>query len=341
MPSGEYTVDIRKGAREVIDSPLEAEPSLGTLRLSGAPSGAAVRVDNEFVGETGGDGSFVFEAVRPGNRVIQISRDGFQTKTVRASFEAGGSTNVDGAMEKGSGELIVSITPPDADALIVVRDSRGELVQLQNRRATLPVGGYRIETSASGFRSVTSEVRVRGGQDTVAEIRLEPLGPARPTGPQDLMSLLAEDPAWRRQGDRLTRRGGDFVLLPSQGAGTYRITVNLEKGRRLQWVVNYRDGANYGWFQMGRDNFIRALVSDGNRSRPVQVEHMMANFRAARIEIRVTNNEVVHRLRRNGEWVEIDRWRYTGANFTAGQFGFRLPGRDELVVAAASFTPAL
>jgi hypothetical protein len=152
------------------------------------------------------------------------------------------------------------------------------------------------------------------------------------------MSTLAADPAWTKEGNRLVRRGGETVLLPAMGAGKYRLAVNIERGRRLQWMVNYVDESNYAWFQIGRDNFIRTVVSQGQRSKPVEVAHRLADFRAVVIEIEVADNEIVHRMQRAGEWVEIDRWKFTGADFAKGRFGFRLPGKDELSVSSLTFT---
>lgn len=338
IPSAEYTAEVRKGAREQVDAALRPEPQLATLRILGAPSGAQVRIDGETVGEISGAGGFSYGAVRPGERVVQIARTGYRTRTEQLQFSVGEETSLDGSLVRSSGNLTVSVSPASATPLLVVRNAKGEIVQLENRRASLPEGGYRIEASANGFRSVTSDVRVVGGESVVAEIRLESLAPAKPVGPQDLMSALAADPAWRKEDDRLVRRGGDAILLPVMGPGKYRFAVNFERGRRLQWMVNYTDESNYAWFQVGRDNFIRTVVSQGQRSKPVDVPHRLADFRAVVVEIEVADNEIVHRLQRAGEWIELDRWKFTGADFAGGQFGFRLPGKDELAVSSLTFT---
>jgi hypothetical protein len=338
VSSAEYTADVRKGARAQVDAELKPQPELATLSIQGAPSGAQVRIDGETVGETSGAGEFSYGAVRAGERVVQIAKAGYRTRTEQMQFSIGKSTALDGSLTPSNGDLTVAVTPANATALLVVRNSQGAIVQLENGRASLPEGGYRIEASANGFRSVTSDVRVVGGETAVAEIRFESLTPSRPDGPQDLMKTLAEDPGWSKQGDRLVRRGGDVILLPAMGAGKYRFAVNIDKGRRLQWMVNYVDESNYAWFQVGRDNFIRTVVSQGQRSKPVEVAHELADFRAVVIEIEVTDNEIVHRLQRGGEWVELDRWKFTGANFAKGRFGFRLPGKDELSVSSLTFT---
>lgn len=339
IASAEYTADVRKGARAQVDAELQPQPQLATLSIQGAPSGAQVRIDGEVLGETSGAGSFTYGAVRAGERVVQIAKAGYRTRTEQLQFSIGKDTSLDGSLVRSNGGLTVSVTPANATPLLVVRNSQGNIVQLENGRASLPEGGYRIEASANGFRSVTSDVRVVGGETVVAEIRFESSAPAKPAGPQDLMSTLAGDPAWSKQGDRLVRRGGNVILLPATGAGKYRFAVNIERGRRLQWMVNYADESNYAWFQVGRDNFIRTVVAQGQRSKPVEVAHQLPDFRAVVIEIEVADNEIVHRLQRGGEWIELDRWKFTGANFAKGQFGFRLPGRDELSVSSLGFTP--
>ena len=337
----EYSVKITKGAREAITDDLVAQPRLATLSLRGAPPGAEVRIDGERIGEVSSDGSFSYEAVTAGDRVIQIGKSGYRNRTVKQQFEIGQETSIDGSLVRSTGDITVSVEPADVDAHLVVRDSAGSIIRLENRRASaLPEGGYRIEASANGFRSITSEVRVIGGENVVAEIQLESLAAPRPTVPQNLAAVFANDPAWSRRGDQLIRRGGGIVLVPAMGVGKYRFAVNLLRGRRLQWVVNYVDSENYGWFQMGRNNFIRSIVLQGQRSRPYQEPHALAEFRAVTIEVEVKDEEIVHRLLRNGEWIELDRWKFTGADFAKGQFGFRLPGRDEIAVHSLDFTAA-
>lgn len=338
IPSTEYTADVRKGARAQVAAELRPQPQLATLSIQGAPSGAQVRIDGELVGETSGAGTFTYRAVRAGDRVVQIAKAGYRTRTEQLEFSIGKTASLDGSLTRSNGELTVSVTPANATPLLVLRNAQGEIVPLENGRASLPEGGYHIEASANGFRSVTSDVRVVGGETVTAEIRFESLAPAKPVGPQDLMNALAADPGWSKQGDRLFRRGGEVILLPAMGAGTYRFAVNIERGRRLQWMVNYSDESNYAWFQVGRDNFIRTVVSQGQKSKPVEVAHELADFRAVVIEIEVADNEIVHRLQRGGEWVELDRWKFTGANFAKGPFGFRLPGKDELAVSSLTLT---
>ncbi len=337
----EYSIDISKGVREVLTADLVPQPQLATLSLRGATPGAEVRIDGERVGEVSSGGSFSYEAVRAGERVIQIGKAGYRNRTVKQQFEIGQETSIDGSLVPSTGDLTVSVSPPDVAAHLVVRNSQGAIVQLENRRASaLPEGSYRIEASANGFRSITSEVRVIGGENVVAEIQLQSLAAPKPKEPRNLAAVLANDPAWSRRGDQLIRRGGGVVLVPAMGVGKYRFAVNLLRGRRLQWVVNYVDSENYGWFQIGRNNFIRSIVSQGQRSRPYQEPHALTEFRAVTIEIDVKDEEIVHRLLRNGEWVELDRWKFTGADFAKGQFGFRLPGRDEIAVHSLDFTAA-
>lgn len=336
----EYSVDITKGTREVVTADLSPQPQLSTLTLTDATPGAQVRIDGELVGEVSSSGTFSYGAVAAGERVVQIGKAGFRNRTVTEQFEIGQSVSIDGSLVRSSGQLTVSVTPADVPAHVVVRDSQGAIVRLENLRATLPEGGYRIEASANGFRSINTDVRVVGGENVVAEIRLESLAVPKPTGPQDLTTAFANDPSWTRQAQDLVRRGGGVVLVPAMGAGKYRFSVNLLRGRRLQWVANYVDGQHYGWFQMGRDNFIRSIVSAGERSKPVQEAHGLPDYHVVTIELEVSNDQIIHRLLRDGEWVELDRWKFTGANFLEGQFGFRLPGRDELAVRSLQFTAA-
>ncbi|MDA0206351.1 MAG: PEGA domain-containing protein [Acidobacteria bacterium] len=152
IASAEYTADVRKGARAQVDAQLKPQPQLATLSIQGAPSGAQVRIDGEVLGETSAAGSFTYGAVRAGERVVQIAKAGYRTRTEQLQFSIGKNTSLDGSLVRSNGELTVSVTPATATPLLVVRNSQGNIVQLENGRASLPEGGYRIEASANGFR---------------------------------------------------------------------------------------------------------------------------------------------------------------------------------------------
>ena len=124
----ECSIDIRKSLREVLTADLVPQPQLATLSLRGAPPGAEVRIDGERVGEVSPDGSFSFEAVRAAEPVIQIGKAGYRNRTVKQQFESGQETSIDGSLVPSTGDLTVSVSPPDVTAHLVVRNSQGAIV---------------------------------------------------------------------------------------------------------------------------------------------------------------------------------------------------------------------
>ena len=74
-----------------------------------------------------------------------------------------------------------------------------------------------------------------------------------------------DDPAsWKPDKNGFVHKGGDFVLYGvSPTSGTFAFSVMLQKGHRLQWVVNYIDPNNYLLFQMDENNFYRTVMHNG------------------------------------------------------------------------------
>ena len=136
------------------------------------------------------------------------------------------------------------------------------------------------------------------------------------------------------------RFGGDFVIAAgSGGAGRYTFTGLLQKGRRLEWVVNYTDSDNHVYYQLGKDNLHRTEVIKGKKSRTVKIPHNMKWDDFLSVDITVQADSIVHRVLIDDKWVELDNWKQSGSNLTAGKFGFHIPGRDQVGLSHFAFVP--
>ncbi len=339
----EQTATIRKGEQARLEFVLEPEPRVARLRITDGVAGARVFVDGESAGTIDSRGSFTRAGLEPGSHLIEIQAEGYQPVSVRRSFEEGAEVEVQAEMRRELGDLQIEVTPATADvSLSLQREGEAEPRSIDDRRLSLMPGTYTVRAEAPGYEPAGTTVTLEAGETRAAVLTLNPVvSREAPAGPVDLLpALLESGDGWTRAGLGVERRGGEFVAIPgARRAGVYQFRARLEKGRRLQWAAHYFDESNYGWFQLGRNRFYRTVVASGDRSKAVEAEHAVDDFRDVAIRIEISPDTIVHRLLAGGSWVEIDRWKITGAGFDKGEVGFRLPGKDQLILTELSFEP--
>jgi hypothetical protein len=150
--------------------------------------------------------------------------------------------------------------------------------------------------------------------------------------PQAGMSDWDDPGAWTKSGDWYVRSGGEYVpFRVTPTAGTFVFTAKLQKGKRLQWFVHYKDSRNHALFQMDKKFFYRKQVINGKAIELAKVAHGLGEggdlMATVQIDVRATS--IVHNLRKNDQWVPLDTWSDPGGGFENGKFGFLIPGRDQ------------
>jgi hypothetical protein len=108
----------------------------------------------------------------------------------------------------------------------------------------------------------------------------------------------------------------------------------LNKGHRLQWVLNCTDVNNYILFQMDDNNFYRTVIRDGQKGDEIKISHKNEKKTFRTVQIRVGPNEIVHQIRQGDNWVVLDRWTPPGINLSLGKFGFYIPGNDQVTLSS-------
>jgi hypothetical protein len=53
----------------------------------------------------------------------------------------------------------------------------------------------------------------------------------------------------------------------------------------------------------------------------------------------VIANTLTHKIYKDGGWSVMDTWTVNDADFTAGKFGFYIPGNDQVGLSHFSFQP--
>ncbi|HLJ50718.1 MAG TPA: serine/threonine-protein kinase [Bryobacteraceae bacterium] len=135
---------------------------------------------------------------------------------------------------------------------------------------------------------------------------------------------------WVQQDGWWVHKGGDFVLYPAMPVrGSVTFTALRRKGRKVQWVLDYRDSGHYVLFQIDEKGFTRKKIDNGKSTLEATIAHAIAQDMFT-IQIEVTPDSVVHSLYAEGGWRALDRWSDPSLDFTTGSFGFFIPGRDEI-----------
>jgi hypothetical protein len=146
-------------------------------------------------------------------------------------------------------------------------------------------------------------------------------------GPDDWMKAGG----WTRQDNMIVHAGGDYVLAPpnlTQGT-TIRFTAVILKGKRLEWVLAFRDNKNYLFFQVDDKNLTRYEVVNGDKASQVKIPHKLDRKQPMSFSISVTPTAIIHSVQQGGQWVILDNWGISGS-LVHGKFGFHVPGGDEI-----------
>jgi serine/threonine protein kinase len=323
----EQTVHIRKGEERRVAFNLQPLPHFATLSIQGGPPGAQVVIDQAPAGTVQPDGSFTVANIAPGDHVVELRKDRFKPKRIQKHFVAGANvvlTAAEAVLEATTGEARITFTPADA-AVTLTKAGEAPIKVTSGSVLNLPPGTYTLSARTPDGMTRTLTVEIVAGQSKPVDLALGPSG----------MSLW-DDPAGWKQDDKgaFVHKGGDFVLYSaSPTSGTFVFSAMLQKGHRLQWVVNYVDAQNYILFQMDENNFYRSVLRNGQKTDEAKFPFKNEKKSFHTIQIHISPTEIAHQVKNGDGWVALDKW--SGSNLSGGKFGFYIPGSDQ--VALSSF----
>jgi serine/threonine-protein kinase len=322
----EQKVKIRKGEERRLAFNLQPLPHFGTLSIQGGPPGAQVVIDQAPAGTVQPDGSFTAANITPGDHVVELRKDRFKPRRLQKHFAAGTTLALapaEAALEAATGEVKITFTPADA-TVNLAKPGETPIKVTSGSALNLPPGTYTLTARTADNLTRTSTVEVVAGQSKAVDL---PLGPSG-------MSLWDDPTGWKQDKGTFVRKGGDFVLYgASPTSGTFVFSAMLQKGRRLQWVVNYVDAQNYILFQLDEGNFYRSVMRNGQKTDEAKFPFKNEKKSFHTIQIHISATEIDHLVRNGDSWVALDKW--SGTNLSGGKFGFYLPGSDQ--VALSSF----
>ncbi len=322
-------VRVRKGEQTKLSFSLQPIPHLASLSIQGGTPGAQVLIDQAPAGTVQPDGTFSLATVTPGDHVVELRKDRYITKRIQKHFVAGPNitlTGTDVVLQAATGELRITFSPPEA-AVTLAKAGEAPVKVTNGSPLSLPPGTYTLTARIADSLTRSSTVEVVAGQSKSLDLPLAPSG----------MSKWDDPSGWKPDKNGFVHKGGEFVLYGvSPVSGTFAFSVMLQKGHRLQWVVDYLDANNYVLFQLDENNFYRTVMHNGQKSDEFKVPHKSDKKSFRFMQIRVAPNEIVHQVKEGDAWVILDKWSSPGTNLSAGKFGFYIPGNDQ--VALASFS---
>ena len=336
------TVEVNKGAEVRVQFELKPRPQFGSLEIQGAMAGSEVVVDGKSAGMVGPDGSFSLGAIQPGDHTIELRRERYLPKRVERSFHAGQAVvlaGADVAVAAANGTIRLTRNPASV-AITYRRGEETESHEVRGDQIELPPGSYAFAASAPGFVESTTRVQLAAGENREVDFTLARERPPAP--PPIVASGMAEfedAPKWKKEGDSWIHKGGGFVPYKLPTKGVFTFTVQPLKGGKIRWCLQYLDSKNYLLYEMDRKSFWAGVIQKGTRLERVKAPQNLGNQKAFTIQIEVTADRLVQKVRVGDQWKVLDTFVEEGRDFTQGKFGFLIQGNDEIAISDFQFLP--
>ncbi|HEV1286597.1 MAG TPA: PEGA domain-containing protein [Bryobacteraceae bacterium] len=339
---------------------------LGTLLVVTGEDNVRVFVNNKEQKKQTARGQLRVPTL-PGKVQVRVFKDGFNTPpTQTIDVVKGADARVEFQLTKMDTGTVVKPPPPPTPAPVVgaangtvhvtrspgaavityKRDNEAQTHQLNGNQVDLPPGNYSFTSKAPGFTDRTMPVQVASGGQVAVDLTLASARVAAAPPPKVGGMADWEDPSgWARDGEAWVHHGGNFVPYKPPAKGTYEFTVQLLKGGNvfrgghIRWYVDYVDPKNYGLFEIDKKTFWAKEVTNGKSKDREKTQHGLENAKTFTIQVDVTPDHVVHRLKNGDTWLTLDSWTETGRIFSDGKFGFYIPGNDEIGITDFKFQP--
>ncbi|MBI1352777.1 MAG: protein kinase [Acidobacteria bacterium] len=344
LEPAEQEVTVQKGRVSRVEFKLEPEPKRGGVQLVNGPPGAEVEVNGKPSGRLDNEGRLTLSGLEPGRLQVKVQREGFRPKQLAVSVEAGRSVQQDVSLEPAPGQIAVTVAPAGLDVALTLR-KRGQPGDRSIRPGPLEVeaGNYTIEGRAEGYQPFVAEVRVEPAKTAQAIIEMKKIAVAAAPdrGPVDYMAAWRDAGGWTPRGERLVRKGGDFVYSPvSPEAGVYRFTALRQGGDPVRWFIRLGENQDYWVFQQGTRALERYRVTPGSES--VSEERHdggVGRNEPFQVEIRVEPDSITTSVLQGGNAVASDKLEKAGAGFDKGRWGFLIGKNDQVALDAFVFDP--
>lgn len=340
QPVTERTVDVKKGEEARLSFELHPLPQVAALQVRGATAGTILMIDDRPAGRVGADGLLSVANLTPGERMIELRRDGFLSKKSPRVLKAGETLVISGAetvLTAAAATLHLVLNPSDAQVTFRRADEAQTHVAIGNALKLEP-GNYVFTAKAANHTDVTQRVLVAGGETRNLEITLPREAPpsvAAVTPSKPTPTGTTDWSGWSNQGGGHVRKGGNRVAVRTGYLnGTITFTAQLRKaggifrGGRLRWFLD--DDGRISQFEIDKKHF---YTPDGGRV----IHDELDENKTYTIQVDVTPDRITQRLKVDEGWITLGS--QPGRTITNGRFGFVIPGSDEVAISNFHFTP--
>ena len=335
------TVEVIQGQEARLDFDLMPVPQTAALLIRGGVPDSEVLLDGRRLGVVQADGSFNATGIKPGKHTVEIRKERYHPLEVARDFAPGKPVEITGGLQGAVGTLNIQVTPADAPVkLELQREGETARRPIDGRSIELPEGAYTVIATAAGFQDFGTTVRIVPNQPTTAAVQLEPVAAPPPAKPKVAFALADWEAAggWKREGPLLVRQGGEFVLMPGvAGPGVVQFKVSLQRGRRLEWVVNFQDLKNYILYRLEKRELERAQFVNGKKQNEKKSRHTLDLERPVSMIVSLAPDAVNVAADLGQQQVLLDSFSTSGQAPT--RFGFRIPGRDQIALSDFRYTP--
>ena len=158
------TVTLKPGEEKKINVTLE--PEKASVLFTSKPSGAAVYLNDKFLGET----PFVFKDVAPGNYTALLKLPGYSPQSIQWNVSSARPQSINTVLVSNVGSLKVTSVPDKAQ--VKLNDAP---VGDTPYNARLEQGKYKVTVVKSGFSVYEQTVLVNRDREAIVQAKMEPL----------------------------------------------------------------------------------------------------------------------------------------------------------------------
>ena len=349
QPVLEKTATVAKGEEKRLEFKLVPLPQVASLQIRGAAAGTAVFLGDREIGVVAPDGIFSAANLPPGDHPIELRRQGYANKRITRTFKAGETVTLTGpdiAMVATTATVRLNLNPPETQ--VTYRHS-DEMQSHAVKDSTLRIesGSYVFTAHAPGYVERIERVQVGAGENRPLDLTLQKVVAAPAVRAPAAVAMDWSKAGWTQEDNTWVKKGGNFVVVrPGPVNGVIAFTAELKKGGgflrgagKIRWFVDFTNSKNYALFELDKKTFVVKDVHEGRSIERDRTQHNSGDLRSVDVQVDVSPDRVVTRLKVGQQWVVLDTWNQSGRDFTDGKFGFLVPGSDEIGIASFRFNP--
>jgi hypothetical protein len=205
------TVHTRKPGYEEIDAVELVGELLATLKISRAPAGAQVFLDDRPLGAASSDGSYSSESLSPGTHRLRVSAAGYREWSQEVTLSAENTAAVEARLAPATADLNL-LSQPGGAQFYVDDEPRG-ITSAEGRLAlkALAPGSHRLRVFLVGYKEWMQTVNLIAGESKSIEANLQPAGP-KPLALTEIQDALKNGLSNAKVTALVKQYGVDFAL---------------------------------------------------------------------------------------------------------------------------------